>query len=114
MSERSQAHAAHLGADMAASLAHDLAHAVTHDACAELTRIVREVVAESVAYAVCSQVDLGLSLRSADDVAGWRHLRGHVPEAFRVGMATIRDGAASLIDAIDAAMTDAGESELAA
>jgi hypothetical protein len=55
-----------------------------------------------------------VSLRSVDDVAGWGHLQGHDPEAFRVGMAAIHDGAASLIDAIEAAMTDAGEFEPAA
>jgi hypothetical protein len=31
------------------------------------------------------------------------------PEAFRVGMAAIHDGVASQIDAIEAAMTGAGE-----
>ena len=95
---------------MAATLAHELAHAVTHDAAAEMTRDVREVVAESVAYAVCSRFGLDLSLRSVDYVAGWLD----DPEAFRVGMAAIHDGAASLIDAIEAAMTDASEPELAA
>ena len=79
-----------------------------------MTRDVREVVAESVAYAVCSRFGLDLSLRSVDGVAGWGHPQGHDPEAFRVGMAAIHDGAASLIDAIEAAMTDAGELELAA
>ena len=97
-------------ANMAATLAHELAHAVTYDACAGMTRDVREVVAESVAYAVCSRFGLDLSLRSVDYVAGWLD----DPEAFRVGMAAIHDGAASLIDAIEAAMTDAGELELAA
>ena len=53
-------------------------------------------------------------LRSVDDIAGWGHPQGHDPEAFRVGMAAIHDSAASLIDAIEAAMTDAGELELAA
>jgi hypothetical protein len=99
---------------MTAPLAHELAHAVTHEACAGLTRDVCAVVAESVAYAVCSRFGLDLSLRSVDDVAGWGHPRGHAPEAFRLGMAAIHDGAASLIDAIDAAMIDAGELELAA
>ena len=51
-----------------------------------------------------------MTLRSVDDVAGWLD----DPEAFRVGMAAIHDGAASRIDAIDAAMTNAGELELAA
>jgi hypothetical protein len=91
-------------------MAGTLAHAVTHDACAGIPRDVREVVAESVAYAVCSRFGLDLSLRSVDYVAGWLD----DPEAFRVGMAAIHDGAASLIDAIEAAMTDAGEFELAA
>ena len=71
----------------------------------------REVVAESVAYAVCSRFGLDLSLRSVDYVAGWPW---YDPEAFRVGMAAIHDGAASLIDAIEAAMTDAGELDPAA
>jgi len=95
---------------MVATFAHELAHAVTHDAMASQPRDIREVVAESVAYAVCSRFGLDLSLRSVDYVAGWLD----DPEAFRVGMATIHDGAASLIDAIEAAMTDAGELELAA
>src|SRR5215207_9778625 len=81
-------------ADMAATLAHELAHAGTHDACVDMPRDVREVVAESVAYAVCSRFGLDLSLRSFDDVAGWGHPQGHDPEAFRVGMAAIHDGAA--------------------
>jgi hypothetical protein len=101
-------------ADMAATLAHELTHAVTHDACAGMTRDVSEVVAESVAYAVCSRFGLDLSLRSVDYVAGWGHPQGHDPDAFRVGMAAIHDGAASLIDAIEAAMTDAGEFDRAA
>src|SRR3954447_13884913 len=99
---------------MASPLAHELAHAVTHEACAGMPRDVREVVAESVAYAVCSRSGLDLSLRSVDYVAGWGHPQGHDPEAFLVGMAAIHDGAASLIDAIEAAMTGAGELELAA
>ena len=49
-------------------------------------------------------------IRSVEYVAGWLD----DPEAFRVGMAAIHDGAASLIDAIEAAMTDAGEVQLAA
>ena len=97
-------------ADMAATLAHELAHAVTHNAAAELTRDVREVIAESVAYAVCSRFGLDLTLRSVDYVAGWMD----DPEAFRIGMAAIHDGAASLIDAIADAMTDDGEFNLAA
>jgi antirestriction protein ArdC len=101
-------------ADMAATLAHELAHTVTHDAAAAMTRDVREVVAESVAYAVCSRFGLDLSLRAVDDVAGWGHPQGHDPDSCRVGMAAIHDGAAALIDAIQAAMTDAGEIELAA
>ena len=99
---------------MAATLDHKLAHAVTHDACAGMPRDVCELVAESVAYAVCSRFGLDLSLRSVDYVAGWGHPQGHDPKAFRVGMAAIHDGAASLIDAIEAAMTDAGELPLAA
>jgi hypothetical protein len=79
-----------------------------------MPRDVCEVIAESVAYAVCSRFGLGLSLRSADYVAGWGHPQGHDPEAFRVGMVAIHDGAAALIDAIEAAMTDASERELAA
>jgi len=99
---------------MAATLDHKLAHAVTHDACAGMPRDVREVVAESVAYAVCSRFSLDLSLRSVDYVAGWGHPQGHDPDAFRLGMAAIHDGAASLIDAIEVAMTEASELELAA
>jgi hypothetical protein len=95
---------------MTAPLAHEFAHAVTHEACAGLTRDVCAVVAESVAYAVCSRFGLDLSLRSVGYVAGWLD----DPAAFRLGMAAIHDGAASLIDAIDAAMIDAGELELAA
>lgn len=95
---------------MAATLAHELAHAVTHDACAGMPRHVCEVVAESVVYAVCSRFGLDLSLRSVDYVAGWLD----DPEAFRVGMAAIHDGAAALIDAIEAAMTDGDEVQLAA
>jgi hypothetical protein len=83
------------------SLAHELAHAVTHDACTWMSWAVREVVAESVAYAVCSRFGLDLSLRSVDYVAGWGHPQGHDSEAFRLGMAAIHDGAASLIDAIE-------------
>jgi hypothetical protein len=83
---------------------------VTHDACVEKPRDVCEVVAESVAYAVCSRFGLDLSLRSVDYVAGWLD----DPEAFRVGIAAIHEGAASLIDAIEAAMTGAGEIPLAA
>jgi hypothetical protein len=79
------------------SLAHELAHAVTHDACTWMSWAVREVVAESVAYAVCSRFGLDLSLRSVDYVAGWLD----DSEAFRLGMAAIHDGAASLIDAIE-------------
>jgi hypothetical protein len=99
---------------MAATLAHELAHAVTHDACAEMPRDVCDVVAESVASAVCSRFGLDMTLRSVDDVAGWGHPQGHDPEAFRMGMAAIHVGAASLIDAFEAVMTGAGELELAA
>jgi hypothetical protein len=77
---------------------------------ATMTRDIREVVAESVAYAVCSRFGLDLSLRSVDYVAGWLD----DPAAFRAGMAAIHDAAASLIDAIEAAMTDVGEVALAA
>jgi hypothetical protein len=95
---------------MTATLAHELAHAVTHDATAGMPRDVREVVAESVAYAAWSRFGLHLSLRSFDDVADWLD----DPAAFRIGMAAIHGGAASLIDAIEAAMTEAGEHEIAA
>src|SRR5687767_11507882 len=95
---------------MAATIAHELAHAVTHDACAGMPRDVCEVVAKSVASTVCSRFGLDLSLRSVDYVAGWLD----DPEAFRTGMAAIHDSAASLIGAIEAAMTDAGEFDLAA
>ena len=81
-----------------------------HDASPQITRDVCEVVPESVASAVCSRFGLDLSLRSVDYVAGWLD----DPEAFRVGMAAIHDGASSVIDAIEAAMTDAGELELIA
>jgi hypothetical protein len=74
-----------------------------------VTRGVREVVAESVAYAVCSRFDLDLSLRSVDYVAGWLD----DPEAFRIGMAAIHDGAASLIDEIEAAISFPAVLELA-
>ena len=79
-----------------------------------MPRDVREVVAESVAYAVCSRFGLDLSLRSVDYVAGWGHPQGHDPEAFRLGMAAIHDGAASLIDAFEALLLDADEIKLAA
>jgi hypothetical protein len=75
-----------------------------------MTRDVCEVVAESVAYAVCSRFGLDLSLHSVDYVAGWLD----DPEAFRVGMAAIDDGAAALIDAIEGAMPGADEVDLAA
>ena len=74
---------------------------MTHNACAGMPRDVCDVVAESVAYAVCSRFGLDLSLSSVEYVAGWGHPQGHNPEAFRVGMAAIHDGAASLIDAIE-------------
>jgi hypothetical protein len=51
-----------------------------------------------------------VTLRSVEYVAGWLD----DPEAFRVGMAAIHGGAASLIDAIEAAKTDVVELELAA
>ena len=47
---------------------------------------------------------------SVEYVAGWLD----DPAAFRRGMTVIHDGAASLIDAIEAAITDAGVLELAA
>jgi hypothetical protein len=99
---------------MAATFARELAHAVTHDACAGMMRDVQEVIAESVAYAVCPRFGLDMALRSVDYVAGWGHPQGHEPEAFRVGMAAIHDGAASLIDAIEAAMIEAVERVVAA
>ena len=79
-----------------------------------MPRDVREVVAESIACAVCFRFGLDLSLRSVDYVPNWGHPQGHDLEAFSVGMAAIHDGAASLIDAIEAAMTEAGEVDLAA
>ena len=75
-----------------------------------MPRDVCDVVAESVAYAVCFRFGLDLSLRPVDYVAGWLD----DPAAFRVGMAAIHDGAASLIDAIETAMTDTGELDLLA
>lgn len=95
---------------MAATLAHELAHAVTHEASAAMPRGAREAVTESVAYAVCSRFGLGLSLRSAGYVAGW--LDGL--DGFKTGVAAIHDGAASLIDAIEAAMLDTDAPALAA
>jgi antirestriction protein ArdC len=97
-------------ADMAATLAHELAHAVTHEASAAMPRGTREVVAESVAYAVCSRFGLDLSLRSVDYVAGWLD----DSDGFKTGMAAIHDGAASLIDAIEALLTDVDEVDFAA
>lgn len=70
----------------------------------------REVIAESVAYAVCSLFGLDMTLRSVDYVAGWLD----DPEAFRAGMAAIHSGAASLIDAIEAALVDSEAMRLAA
>ena len=49
-------------------------------------------------------------IRSVEYVAGWLD----DPEAFRTGMAAIRDSAASLIDAIEAAVVDCGEFDLLA
>ena len=89
-------------ADMTATLAHELAHAITHEATVGLSRDVQEVVAESVAYAVCSRFGLDLALRSAHYVATWLD----DPEAFRVGMAAIHDGAAALIDVAESALSD--------
>ena len=94
------------GADLAAILAHEL----MDDACAGMPGDHREVAAESVAWAVCSRFGLDLSLHSGDVVAGWLD----EPEVFRVSMAAIHYGAAVLIGAIEAAMTYAGELELAA
>ena len=99
---------------MAATLAHELAHAVTHDACAGMTRDVCEVVAESVAYAVCSQFGLDLSLRSVDYVASWGTRRAMTRRRSEWAWPPIHDGAASLLDAIEAAMTDTSERDLAA
>lgn len=86
---------------MAATLAHELAHVVTHDACAKLARDRREVVAESVAYAVGSHFGLDMALRFA-----------HYPasslddaETFKATMTVVHNGAATLIDALDAAMS---------
>ena len=75
-----------------------------------MPRGVREVVAESVAYAVCSRFGLDLSPRSAGYVAGWLD----DPDAFQSGMAAIHDGAASLIDAIEALLPEADGVDLAA
>jgi antirestriction protein ArdC len=97
-------------ADMTATLAHELAHAITHQATEGMSRAVREVVAESVAYAVCSRFGLDLELRSAHYVATWLD----DPEAFRVGMAAIHDGAAALIDIIESALSDTDALQLAA
>jgi antirestriction protein ArdC len=97
-------------ADMAATLAHELAHAVTYEACATMPRDVREVVAESVACAVCSRFGLDMTLRSAHYVADWLH----DPDGFKVGMAAIHDGAASLIDAIETLLFDTDEVDVAA
>ena len=55
-----------------------------------------------------------MTLRSVDDGAGWGHPQDHDPEAFRVGMAAIHDGAASLIDANEALLLHADEINLAA
>ena len=49
-------------------------------------------------------------IRSVEYVAGWLDDQ----EAFRTDMAAIHDGAASQIDAIESAMTDAREVQLAA
>ena len=81
-----------------------------YDACAAVPKDLREVVAESVSYAVCSRFGLDLSLCSVDYVAGWLE----DPDAFRLGMAAIHDGAASLIDAIETPMTGPDELEFAA
>jgi antirestriction protein ArdC len=97
-------------ADMAATLAHELAHAVTREAVAALPRAVREVVAESVAYAVGARFGLDLALRSTTYVASWLD----DPAAFRAGMAAIHDGAAALIDAVDATLAQDGAYDRAA
>jgi hypothetical protein len=62
------------------------------------------------AYAVCSRFGLDLSLRSVGYVATWLD----DPSGFKTGMAAIHDGAASLIDAIEALLPHAGEVDLAA
>jgi hypothetical protein len=66
------------------------------------------------ACAVCCRFVLIITLHSVGYVAGWGHPQGHDPEAFRVGISAIHCGAAYPIDAIEAAMTDAGELYLAA
>jgi hypothetical protein len=71
---------------------------------------VHKLVADSVVYVVCSQVSLDLSLRSADDVAHWID----DPAAFRAGMVTVHDAAASLIEAIAPALATGAPLELAA
>ncbi len=75
-----------------------------------MPRDVHELVAESVSYIVCSQFGLDLSLRSADYVAHWID----DPAAFRAGMVTIHDAAASLIEAIAPALAAGAPLELAA
>jgi hypothetical protein len=99
---------------MAATFAHELAHAVTHDACVEKPLDFYEVVAESVAYAVCSRFGLDLSLRSVDYVAGWGTRTAMTWRRSEWAWPPIHDGAASLLDAIEAAMTDTSERDLAA
>jgi antirestriction protein ArdC len=88
-------------ADMTATFAHELAHAITHEATQAMSHDVREVVAESIAYAVCSRFGLDLELRSSHYVASWLD----DPETFRVCMSAIHDGAAALIDAIEAELS---------
>ena len=51
----------------------------------------------------CPRFGLDLSLRSVDYVAGWLD----DPDGFKAGMAAIHDGAASLIDSIEALLADA-------
>jgi hypothetical protein len=95
---------------MAPILAPELAHDVTHETSAGFSRDIREVIAESISFAVCSRFGLDLSLCSAVYVTGWLD----DPDGLKAGMAAIHDGAASLIDAIEALLPEAGEVDLAA
>jgi hypothetical protein len=63
--------------------------------------LARDVVAESVAYGVGSHFGLDMALRSAHYVASWLD----APETFKATMSAIHDGAATLIDSLDAAMS---------
>ena len=57
--------------------------------------------AESVAHAVGSHFGLDMALRSAHYVASWLDQ----PETFKATMTVIHDGSATLMDALDAAMS---------